>query len=43
MAFGWPTLYWLLSLDSISGGASAYDKAIEIASNEYNSHTVFLV
>lgn len=41
MGFGWPTKYWQLSLEKVSGGASTFNEAIEIASNEYNSHIVF--
>uniref|UniRef100_A0A915CLL1 Probable U2 small nuclear ribonucleoprotein A' n=1 Tax=Ditylenchus dipsaci TaxID=166011 RepID=A0A915CLL1_9BILA len=38
MAFGWPTSYWQLSASKLNGGVSAYDKAIEQASEEYKSH-----
>ncbi|KAI1728003.1 transmembrane protein [Ditylenchus destructor] len=38
MAFGWPTSYWELSPNKVPGGVSAYDKAIQQASDEYGNH-----
>ncbi|RCN50802.1 leucine Rich repeat-containing domain protein [Ancylostoma caninum] len=35
MGFDWPTMYWKLSVDSVEGGAEAYDRAIREASDEY--------
>lgn len=40
MAFGWPTRYWQLSLNEVVGGASAWDKAVSEASEEYNHRVV---
>lgn len=40
MAFGWPVRYWQLSLNEVSGGASAYDKAVTEASEEYKERVV---
>ncbi|KAK6732265.1 hypothetical protein RB195_016572 [Necator americanus] len=37
MGFDWPTMYWKLSVDSVEGGAEAYDRAIREASDEYKS------
>lgn len=40
MAFGPPTKYWQLDVTSISGGAKAWDKAINEASIEYFNRMV---
>ena len=45
MAFGWPTLFWQLSVARVDGGSKSWDDAIEFAATEYRTHTVinFLV
>ncbi|WKX96583.1 hypothetical protein Q1695_012763 [Nippostrongylus brasiliensis] len=35
MGFDWPTMYWPLRMDTVEGGADAYDRAIREASDEY--------
>ncbi|KJH51971.1 leucine Rich repeat-containing domain protein [Dictyocaulus viviparus] len=35
MGFGWPTMYWRLSPEFVEGGAEAYDRAIQEASDVY--------
>uniref|UniRef100_A0A0N5ALQ0 Probable U2 small nuclear ribonucleoprotein A' n=1 Tax=Syphacia muris TaxID=451379 RepID=A0A0N5ALQ0_9BILA len=38
MGFGWPTRYWQLYLDNASGGAEAWDRAVQEAADEYKTH-----
>uniref|UniRef100_A0AC34RMX0 Transmembrane protein 222 n=1 Tax=Panagrolaimus sp. JU765 TaxID=591449 RepID=A0AC34RMX0_9BILA len=38
MGFSWPTLYWQLSPKNVVGGVAAWDRAVNDASIEYESH-----
>lgn len=40
MAFGLPTRYLQLDITKVPGGVSAYDRAVQDASEEYKTHTV---
>lgn len=43
MAFGNPTKYWQLDINTVSGGSKAWDKAVNEASIEYFNRMVYSV
>jgi len=43
MAFGSPTKYWQLDVNTIHGGSKAWDKAVNEASIEYFNRMVIVI
>ena len=41
MAFGDPTKFLQLEISKVPGGVSAWDRAVQDASEEYKSHMVY--